>query len=289
MGNRHAPITRWQSPWVMYVTRFARTTTDGIRIGWQIYQQANLFNPNSRETLRTKRRVFAYCQSLSLSSYKLERHADTIDVSSAASDTNIRDVTTANRYVRRSSEKVSYKTKAVEIPAKTCEKKNQASRAQVFDEEGREWDPSVEEGEFVLRNARTRTCVRACACMYVGKLKRGSKVSVPKGSGGRSDGRTVIVIVEQRGITWGYMSWGPGPGGPRVAKAKVCRVYKTRNRRQSASSSLLDAPGTSRQQKWESWYVLRHSRFACNIFRLSVALSESEKRRWNVYRGSSDR
>lgn len=41
----------------------------------------------------------------------------------------------------------------------------------------------------------------------------------------------------------------------RVAKAKVCRVYKATNQRQSASSSLLDAPGISREQKWESWYV----------------------------------
>ena len=35
----------------------------------------------------------------------------------------------------------------------------------------------------------------------------------------------------------------------RVAKAKVCRVYKATKQRQSASSSLLDAPGISREQK----------------------------------------
>lgn len=166
-------------------------------------------------------------------------------IRSMLSDTNIRDVTTTNRYVRRSSEKVSYKTKAIEVPAKICGKKNQVSRAQVFvtKKEGNEIRSLKKESSLFA------TRVRARACMYVGKLKRRSKVSVPKGSGGRSDGRTVIVVVEQRGITWGYMTWGPGPGGPRVAKAKVCRVYKARNRRQSASSSLLDAPGTSREQK----------------------------------------
>lgn len=119
-----------------------------------------------------------------------------------------------------------------------------------LDEEGRETKPVRWRRRGIFhRDARTHVCI------CTGRVKRESGASVPKGSGGRSDGGTVVVVAEQRGVTWGVYDLEPRTR--RVAKAKVCRVYKARNRRQSASSSLLDAPGTPREQKWESWYVLR--------------------------------
>lgn len=85
---------------------------------------------------------------------------------------------------------------------------------------------------------------------------------VPRGSGGR--------LVVGRMYAYFLMCWPhkhgsvvrtKNGGGMRrlglTEKAKVCRVYKAPNDRQSASSSLLDVPGTSRKQKWEAWYVLR--------------------------------
>lgn len=55
--------------------------------------------------------------------------------------------------------------------------------------------------------------------------KARARAYVPKGSGGRSDGGTVVAVVaEQRGVTWGVRDLGPGPSGPGWRRRK-CAAY----------------------------------------------------------------
>lgn len=95
-------------------------------------------------------------------------------------------------------------------PAKICEKKSDT-----LDEEGRERNPFAEEGEECFIATHERASARLY--LYGGRVKRESGASVPKGSGGRSDGGTVVVVAEQRGVTWGVYDLEPrsrrAPGG----------------------------------------------------------------------------
>lgn len=96
------------------------------------------------------------------------------------------------------------------MPAKICEKKSPTSRAQALEEGGTERNPFVERKRGIEVRARARLCDARVP-------RRGNETSVPKGSGGRSDGGTVVVVAEQRGVYVGIYDLGPrtrrAPGG----------------------------------------------------------------------------
>lgn len=102
---------------------------------------------------------------------------------------------------------------AVKVPAKIREKKKRDIASTRKRTRPRASASRRRRGTF-LRH------VRVC-----GEGEEGGGASVPKGSGGRSDGGTVVVVVaEQRGVTWGYTTWGPGPSGPGWRRRK-CAAY----------------------------------------------------------------
>lgn len=170
---------------------------------------------NSRGTLRARRRVFTYCSDPGAHRSERERHADTIDVLPAGLLT-LRDAATTNRYVRRSLEKVSHSAEAQSSQGtwrRYVRKKRARHRGHASTRKRTRREPKKE---------RDVSATRA----YVGRrVRRGSGASVPKGSGGCLDGGTVVVVVaEQRGVTWGYTTWGPGPSGPGWRRRK-CAAY----------------------------------------------------------------
>lgn len=90
-------------------------------------------------------------------------------------------------------------------------KKRKASRA--LDEGGRERDPLVEEGEESFFAAR----------VFVGEGEWGV---CPKGEWwSLGDGGTVVAVAEQRGVTWGYTTWGPGPRRAPGWRRRKCAAY----------------------------------------------------------------
>lgn len=105
-----------------------------------------------------------------------------------------------DRYVRRSSEKVSYKTKAQPRYRRRYVTRGKKKKSGIV-------SMKEEENETRLLKKETNVSSRICGGGGVGRLsQRGVVVA--------RDGGTVVAVAEQRGVTWGYTTWGPGPDGP---------------------------------------------------------------------------
>lgn len=164
MGNRHAPIARWQ-PTMSDISHILSARLLTISVSADRFAGRRIYS--TRTLVKRYVRRGEFLRAVNLSSSELERHADTIDVSSAASDTNIRDVTTANRYVRRSSQR-KYKTKAQSrYLRRHVKKKKKSGIASASIWRRRKRTRSVRWRRRVCSSQRACLCVRVrmCVCM----------------------------------------------------------------------------------------------------------------------------